>query len=119
LFDTTMSPVRWPLRAWLSIVGGRIGRMAAGLGTTPIRRWPVLFRRLSEQLHARRRAFGAEPSLAIRVIARGLIASAKYHPGFYPGHVTLFSPATREPGLPSLESIWRTHARTASVVETP
>jgi thioesterase domain-containing protein len=57
-------------------------------------------------------------TLAIRVAARALIASAKYHPGFYPGQLTLFSPAEREPGLPSLASVWRKHAREIVVVET-
>src|SRR6266508_3683882 len=72
LFDTRMSPVRWPPRAWLSIIARRSARLAA----------------------------------------------AKYHPGFYRGQLTLFSPAGREPGLPSLESIWRKHTRTVVVVET-
>jgi len=61
---------------------------------------------------------GAAPSLAMRVAASTLFASAKYHPGFYRGELTLFSPAGREPGLPSLESVWRKHARTVVVVET-
>ena len=47
-----------------------------------------------------------------------LIASARYRPGFYPGELTLFTPVEREPGLPSLQAIWRTHARTLSIVET-
>lgn len=102
LFDTTMSPVRWPLRSWLSIIARRIARLAAAGRATPIR-----VRRATRPR-----------SRAIRVAASALIASAKYHPGFYPGQLTLFSPAGREPGLPSLESVWRTHARTVVVVET-
>ncbi|HEX4468565.1 MAG TPA: hypothetical protein VH080_03485, partial [Gemmatimonadaceae bacterium] len=35
------------------------------------------------------------------------------------GELTLFSPAKREPGLPSLESVWRGHARSIVLVETP
>ena len=118
LFDTTMSPVRWPLRAWLSIIGRRTAFLAAALRATPIRTWPATVRKSAERLRAWRGALGAAPSIAIRVAARALIASAKYHPGFYCGQLTLFSPAGREPGLPSLESVWRDHARTFVVVET-
>ena len=117
LFDTTMSPVRWPLRTWLSILARRIALLAAAL-RTPIRTWPTTLRRSAEPLRAWHGSLGAAPSIAIRVAASALIASAKYHPGFYRGQLTLFSPAEREPGLPSLESIWRKHARTVIVVET-
>jgi amino acid adenylation domain-containing protein len=106
LFDTTMSPVRWPVRAWLTIIARRIARLAAELPKS------------AERLRAWRGTLGAAPSVAIRVSASGFIASAKYHPGFYRGQLTLFSPARREPSLPSLESIWRKHARTVVVVET-
>ena len=118
LFDTTMSPVRWPLRAWLSIIARRMARLAAALRATPIRTWPATLRKSAERLRAWRGTLGAAPSIAIRVAASALIASAKYHPGFYRGQLTLFSPAGREPGLPSLESVWRKHARTVVVVET-
>jgi thioesterase domain-containing protein/acyl carrier protein len=118
LFDTTMSPVRWPLRAWRSILARRIALLAAAVRATPIRSWPDKLRQSAERLRARHGTLGAAPSIAIRVAASALIASAKYHPGFYPGQLTLFSPAGREPCLPSLESIWRTHARTVVVVET-
>jgi hypothetical protein len=47
-----------------------------------------------------------------------LIASARYRPGFYPGELTLFIPVEREPGLPSLQAIWRKHASALSIVET-
>jgi thioesterase domain-containing protein len=118
LFDTTMSPVRWPLRAWLSIIARRMALLTAALRATPIRTWPATLRQSAERLRAWHGTLGAAPSIAIRVAARALIASAKYHPGFYRGQLTLFSPAGREPGLPSLESIWRKHARTVVVVET-
>ena len=55
----------------------------------------------------------------IRVAASALFASARYRPGFYPGRLTLFTPLEREPGMPSLESIWRQHADAVSVIETP
>ena len=118
LFDTTMSPVRWPLRAWLFILARRIALLAAALRATPIRTWPAKLRKSAERLRAWHGTLGAAPSIAIRVAASALIASAKYRPGFYRGQLTLFSPAVREPGLPSLESVWRKHARTVVVVET-
>jgi acyl-coenzyme A synthetase/AMP-(fatty) acid ligase/thioesterase domain-containing protein/acyl carrier protein len=132
LFDTRMSPVRWPLRAWLSIIARRIALLAAALCATPIRTWPAILPTSAERLRAWRGTLAAPPSIAIRgprrafsarwggirVTASALIASAKYHPGGYRGQLTLFSPAGREPGLPSLESIWRKHTRTVVVVET-
>jgi non-ribosomal peptide synthetase component F/thioesterase domain-containing protein/acyl carrier protein len=118
LFDTTMSPVRWPLRTWRSILVRRIALVAAAVRTTPIRRWPATLRISVDWLRAWHGSLGTAPSIALRVAARTLIASAKYHPGVYRGQLTLFSPAEREPGLPSLESVWRPHARTVIVVET-
>jgi acyl-coenzyme A synthetase/AMP-(fatty) acid ligase/thioesterase domain-containing protein/acyl carrier protein len=118
LFDTTMSPARWPLRAWRSIIARRAALAAGALRATPIRTWPASLRKLAERLRAWRGALGNAPSGAIKVMARALIASAKYRPGLYRGQLTLFSPAEREPGLPSLESVWREHARTVRVVET-
>jgi acetoacetyl-CoA synthetase len=118
LFDTRMSPVRWPLRAWLSIIARRSARLAADLRATPIRSWPANLRKSAGRLRAWPGTLGAAPSLAITATASALLASAKYRPGFYRGQLTLFSPAGREPGLPSLESIWRKHTRTVVVVET-
>ena len=118
LFDTTMSPVRWPLRAWLSIIARRIALLAAAVRATPIRGWRATLRKSAERLRAWRGTLGAAPSIAVRVAASALIASAKYHPAFYRGQLTLFSPAEREPGLPSLESVWRKHTQTVVVVET-
>jgi len=118
LFDTTMSPVRWPLRTWRAIVARRIAHFATALRAAPIRTWPAKLRTSAAELRAWRRTLGAAPAIALKVSASALIASAKYHPGFYDGQLTLFSPAMREPGLPSLESVWRTHARTVVVVET-
>jgi len=110
LFDTLMSPLRWPVRSWLSIIGRRIARFSDNLRGAP------------------RRAGAAEASLCgfpsslptsvVRVAASALVASARYRPGFYCGQLTLFTPLHREPGLPSLEAIWRKHARTVSIVET-
>lgn len=119
LFDTTMSPVRWPLRSWVAIGAGRMARLARALRASSIRSWPATLRKPSGHLRAWRLSISAAPWSGIKVAASALIASAKYHPGFYRGALTLFSPATREPGLPSLESVWRAHARAVVVVETP
>jgi acyl-coenzyme A synthetase/AMP-(fatty) acid ligase/thioesterase domain-containing protein/acyl carrier protein len=119
LFDTTMSPVRWPLRTWLAIGARRMVLLAAALRASSIRTWPATLRKSAEHLRAWRLSISVAPWTGIRVAASALIASAKYHPGFYRGELTLFSPAGREPALPSLESVWRRHARTIVVVETP
>jgi len=58
------------------------------------------------------------PADVLKVAAGALIASARYRPGFYPGQLTLFTPVDREPSLPSLQALWRKHARTLSIVET-
>ena len=105
LFDTSMSPLRWPLRAWLSIIGRRIARLP---GTCAQHRGTRVAPGLPSSL----------PTSVVRVAASALIASARYRPGFYCGQLTLFTPMRREPGLPSLEAIWRKHARTLSIVET-
>jgi thioesterase domain-containing protein/acyl carrier protein len=97
LFDTRISSVRRPLRAWLSIANPRLA---------------------ARRLRAWRDTFTGAPFNAVSVVARSFIAAAKYHPGFYRGQLTLFAPAEREPSLPSLESTWRAHARTIVVVET-
>ena len=132
LFDTLMSPLRWPLRAWLSIIGRRIARLPGTLRAAPLRASAAELRKLGG-LRARLAAppasmqrddvslSGLPRSLPIRVLrvaASALIASARYRPGFYCGELTLFTPMRREPGLPSLEAIWRKHARTLSIVET-
>jgi thioesterase domain-containing protein len=117
LFDTTMSPVRWELRVWFSIIARRIALLAETLRDTPIRTWPAKVRTSAGQLRVWR-TLSADPSLAFKVMASALIASAKFHPGFYRGQLTLFSPAEREPDLPSLEFVWGKHARTVTVVET-
>ncbi len=106
LFDTLMSPLRWPLRAWLSVIGRRIGRLPGNLRTA--QRDDASLPGLPSAL----------PVRVLRVAASALIASARYRPGYYCGELTLFTPMLREPGLPSLEAIWRKHARTLSIVET-
>jgi thioesterase domain-containing protein len=104
LFDTLMSPLRWPLRAWLSIISRRIARLPGNLRVQRDALLPGLPSSL--------------PTSVVRVAASALIASARYRPGFYCGQLTLFTPMRREPGVPSLEAIWRKHARALSIVET-
>jgi acetoacetyl-CoA synthetase len=119
LFDTTMSPVRWPLDTWLAIGARRIGLLATALRASSIRTWPATVRGSAAHLRAWRQSISAARLNAIRVAASSLLASARFRPGFYRGELTLFSPAGREPGLPSLESVWRKHAHAIVVVETP
>ncbi len=119
LFDTMMSPLRWPLRSWLSIVRGRVVRFAAGVIAAPIHTWPAVAWKMGCCACAKLRGFlKSAPTRVLRVEANALIASARYRPGFYPGELTLFTPAEREPGLPSLQSIWRKHSGSLSIVET-
>lgn len=101
LFDTRTSPVRWPLRAWRSVIGRRMGT------------WLGLLRSSVVRVHEWRSRLRT-----LRVVACGLTASARYRPGFYRGELTLFSPADRESGLPTLDSIWRSHAQSIVVVDT-
>jgi len=118
LFDATMSPLRWPLRSWLSIVHRRMVKFIAGVIAAPIDRWPSAVWRMGCHGCGSLRGFlkSARTSV-LKVAASGMIASARYRPGFYPGELTLFTPVEREPGLPSLQAIWRKHACTLSIVE--
>jgi acyl-coenzyme A synthetase/AMP-(fatty) acid ligase/thioesterase domain-containing protein/acyl carrier protein len=133
LFDTRLSPRRWPLRCWLSLVRRRIGESAAAARATPIHRWPgAVWRTISQagenlRSYAMPAASGGAPLPSFLQYARGrvlnvglsaVLASARYRPGFYPGELTLFTAAEQEPGLPSLETIWGKHAHVLSVVET-
>jgi len=116
LFDTMMSPLRWPLHSWLSIVGRRIVQFVAEACAAPIHTWPSALRKTAARVGDRMQGYRLTSSLKVTISA--LRASARYRPGFYPGELTLFSPAGREPGLPSLQAIWSKHARALSVVET-
>ena len=114
-----MSPLRWRLRSFLSIVRRRLAQFAAGVIAAPLDSWPSAVWRMGGRACERLRGFlKAAPTNVLKVAARALIASARYRPGFYPGQLTLFTPVDREPGLPSLQAIWRAHARTLSIVET-
>lgn len=119
LFDTMMSPLRWPLRSWLSIVRGRVRQFAAGVITAPVRTSQAVVWKMGCRTCARLRGFlKSAPIRVLKVEASALIASARYRPGFYPGELTLFTPVEREPGLPCLGAIWRKYAGALSFVET-
>ena len=61
----------------------------------------------------------AAPLRVLKVAASGLIASARYRAGYYPGPLTLFTPEDRDPSLPAPETLWRGHAADLSVVRVP
>jgi thioesterase domain-containing protein len=118
LFDTTMSPFRWPLHSWLSIVHRRMVQFIAGLIAAPIDRWPSAVWRMGRHGGEGLRGFWKSARTGVlKVMACGMIASARYRPGIYPGELTLFTPMEREPGLPSPQAIWCKHARTLAIVE--
>ena len=114
LFDTMMSPVRWPLRAWLAIIHRRIVRLSVRVGAR-LRGRPAPPRAEARLRHSLLKSPHAG---VLKVTTSALLASARYRPGYYDGQLTLFSPSGREPGLPSLHSIWRSHARDITVIET-
>ena len=72
----------------------------------PPRAWPAALRNLS--LRA--------PPGVLKTMACSLLASARYRPGVYPGRLTLFVPADRDPALPLSEDYWRPHAEALSIV---
>jgi non-ribosomal peptide synthetase component F/thioesterase domain-containing protein/acyl carrier protein len=119
LFDTMTSPLRWPLRSWLSIARGRMVQFAVDVITAPMHTWPAAVWKMGCRASAGLRGFlKSAPTRVLKVKASALIASARYRPGFYPGELTLFTPAERERGIPSLQSIWRKHSGSLSIVET-
>jgi non-ribosomal peptide synthetase component F/thioesterase domain-containing protein/acyl carrier protein len=133
LFDTMMSPLRWPPRAWFSIVRRQMVQFARGIRAAPVQSWPEAVYRAGGRFWDRVRGralpmrlddpplpsfLQSAPARVLKVAASALIASARYRPGYYCGELTLFTPTGREPGLPSLQSIWRKHARGLTVVET-
>ncbi len=119
LFDTMMSPLRRPLRSWLSIMRRRVVHFAASVVAAPMHTWPAAVSKMGRRARERGRGFlKSAPASVLKVTACALIASARYRPRFYPGQLTLFSPVGREPSLPSLQAVWCKHARALSIVET-
>ena len=104
LLDTLTSPLRWPPRLWFAGPGQR----TAQARKDRVREGPSLLGLLT-----------STPARILGVAASGLIASARHRPGFYPAKLTLFTPVSRDPALPSLEAIWRPHAEAVSVISLP
>jgi non-ribosomal peptide synthetase component F/thioesterase domain-containing protein len=120
LFDTMMSPVRWPLHTWLSIVRRRLVQFGRHLTANPFRTWLAAARAMSRTVRGKQPRYRTlrEQGRVVKVATGALIASARYQPGFYPGELTLFNAVGRELDLPSLRSVWRNHAQVISIVET-
>ena len=110
LFDTTTSPLAWPLQNWPTAIrnagraawGGLRGR------ATPTALYGAAMPDLAK----------SAPAAVLKVTASALIASARYRPGFYPGELKLFTPQGRDPALPAPEAIWRRHAGALSIIDT-
>ncbi len=132
LFDTLPSTFAWPLGASLGLARRRLARFAMCMISAPIRRWPGAIRSVAADMLMRLRnllrqhqpdsppvpAFlRSAPASVLKVAVASLIASARYRPRFYPGALTVFTPAIRNPALPSPQLIWRRHALALSVVQ--
>ena len=134
LFDTTPNPLGWPRALWLGVMRRRLGRLERDAIAAPARTWPGRVWAAGGDMGGRLRGLLAQtmpggsppppeflksaPASVLRVAASGMLASARYRPGVYPGELTLFTPAGRDPGLPSPQAIWRRHARAVTVVDT-
>lgn len=133
LFDTTPSPLGWPRALWLGLMQRRLGRLERGAIAAPARTWPRQAWAAAARAADRLRDLLAQtlpgappppaflksaPAAVLKVAASGMLASARYRPGVYPGELTLFTPAGRDPGLPPPQAIWRRHARAVTVVDT-
>lgn len=75
----------------------------------PMWAWPAALRDIGRRV----------PVRMLGTAACSLYASARYRPGFYPGRLTLFAPAQRDPRLPSAEAFWSGHAQAQTVVALP
>jgi thioesterase domain-containing protein/acyl carrier protein len=133
LFDTLPNFLGWPLPVWLAFIRRRINRFAARVSTAPIRNWRAAAGKAAGRVRARLRGHRTQteldsppllsflksaPASVLKVAASGLMASARYRPGFYPGELKLFIPAERDSALPSPQAFWRQHARALSIVDT-
>ncbi len=106
LFDTLTSPLSWPAPSRRARVRQILIWLYGSLA------------RVNPTARLTRGSLNSPPIRLLAVAAFGLLASARYRPGYYPGELKLFIPADREPSLPSLQSIWRGHANKLSVVST-
>jgi acyl-coenzyme A synthetase/AMP-(fatty) acid ligase/thioesterase domain-containing protein/acyl carrier protein len=133
LFDTMPNSFVWPLRASLGFVRRRLVRFAVGMISAPVHTWPRaawragarMLTRLHDHLEQRQPGglpvpalLKSAPASVLKVGVSALLASARYHPGFYAGELTVFIPTSRDPSLPSPQLIWRRHALALSVVPT-
>lgn len=131
LFDTMPSALAWPLHASLGLACRRLTRFARGVMSAPVRRWPRttwcaaarVLSRLRDHLEQRQPGDPPVPALLksapasiLKVGVSALLASTRYRPRLYGGELTLFSPTSRDPNLPSPQAIWRRHALALSVV---
>jgi len=131
LFDSLPRFWQWPIRARAVLILRRALAHATALRGMPMRRWPGEAWRQAGRARARvfsRQPPGAPggpplpdfladaPSTLRRVGLSALVASTRYHPGYYPGELTLFTPAERGAGWPVPQDVWRAHAASLSAV---
>ena len=110
-----------------------MARLAAEMTASPVQSWPAAARRAGGRLrHGLSSLLSPTPADAaavpgflrsapgsvLKVAASAALASARYRPGFYPGELKLFTPAERDPALPTPQALWRRHAGALSVVDT-
>jgi thioesterase domain-containing protein len=132
LFDTRINSQRGLLQSLRSLLHVHMRQFAALARATPVHAWPRAASRVVSGVLQELRAYAAPardgqsmpgflkyaPSRVLTVGASSLIASARYHPGFYPGELSLFRAVEREQGGACLEAVWRKHARSLRIVET-
>jgi acyl-coenzyme A synthetase/AMP-(fatty) acid ligase/thioesterase domain-containing protein/acyl carrier protein len=129
LFDTMPTAFAWPLRTSLGYARRQLlRRLCVPLHTWPEAIWRAGLRTLAlfRDHLAQRQPSGlpvpaflqSAPASVLKVGVSALVATARYRPGFYPGELTLFCPASRDPMLPSPHLLWRRHALAVSVVPT-
>ena len=133
LFDTMPNFLGWPLPVWLAFIRRRMDRFVTRVCGVPIRTWPAAAVKAAGRActtlrgHRTRTELDSPPLLSflksvpagvLKVAASGLLASARYRPGFYPGELKLFIPAERDSALPSPQAFWCQHARALSIVHT-
>jgi amino acid adenylation domain-containing protein len=133
LFDTLPSSLDWPFHVWLAAIRLRLLRFVRTAIGTPLPSWPAAAWKASsgaclslrDHLTPKQRDaqhlppfLKSAPSSVLKVAASALIAAARYRPGFYPGELKLFTPAERDPTLPSPQNLWARHALMVSIVNT-
>ena len=122
LIDAMPGPLHWPLPRWVTYLGRRALRWATRIlaaSLTPSRPPCGAALRRPGQAPALIAFLKSSPARVVWVAACGLLARARYSPGFYPGEVKLFIPLERDPALPDPGTLWRRHAAALSVVCLP